>query len=323
MQPLVSILIPCFNAERWIAQCIESALSQTWSEKEVIVVDDGSTDGSLEIIKRYADRIRFEGGPNCGANVARNRLLEMAGGEWLQYLDADDYLLPNKVRRQLEVLEDNLSADVIFSPVMLDESLMAEGHVAPRSDSWCIPTSDMWIALARWRIPQTGGLIIRRQALVDIAGWKATQPCCQDNELCLRLLMKAKRFVYCPVDGAVYRIGDKRTVSSRDKPLVRQHRLEILQSAEGFLRASHALSKERLTAINQTRFEIARIAWLTNPSEATQIVDAIHHVQPDFLPRETAPMTYRLLYNYFGFRFAQLVADLRRSVKSAVPVNGT
>ncbi len=84
---LISILIPCFKAERWIAQAIESALAQTWPEKEVIVVDDGSTDGSLEVIKSFGDRIRWETGPNRGGNAARNRLLELARGEWLQYLD--------------------------------------------------------------------------------------------------------------------------------------------------------------------------------------------------------------------------------------------
>ena len=101
---LISILIPCFKAERWIAQAIESALAQTWPEKEVIVVDDGSTDGSLEVIKSFGDRIRWETGPNRGGNAARNRLLELARGEWLQYLDADDYLLSNKVTEQMEFL---------------------------------------------------------------------------------------------------------------------------------------------------------------------------------------------------------------------------
>ena len=64
---LVSILIPCYNAERWIAQAIESALAQTWPEKEVIVVDDGSTDDSLEVIKSFDDRIRWETVPTVGA----------------------------------------------------------------------------------------------------------------------------------------------------------------------------------------------------------------------------------------------------------------
>ena len=87
MTPFVSILIPCFNAERWIAQAIESALAQTWPHKEVIVVDDGSTDGSLEVIRRFDGRVRWESGPNRGGNVARNRLLELSNGEWLQYLE--------------------------------------------------------------------------------------------------------------------------------------------------------------------------------------------------------------------------------------------
>jgi glycosyltransferase involved in cell wall biosynthesis len=98
---LVSILIPCYNAERWVGEAIESALAQTWPEKEVLVIDDGSTDRSLEVIQRYRGRIRWETGPNRGSNTARNRLLELSAGEWLQYLDADDYLRPNKVQVQL------------------------------------------------------------------------------------------------------------------------------------------------------------------------------------------------------------------------------
>src|SRR5947208_2592225 len=104
MSTLVSILIPCYNAERWIAQAIESALAQTWPEKEVVVVDDGSTDGSLDVIKQFDGRIRWETGPNRGGNMARNRLRELAGGDWLQYLDADDYLLPDKIDDQMRFL---------------------------------------------------------------------------------------------------------------------------------------------------------------------------------------------------------------------------
>src|SRR3984957_14870258 len=119
MMPLVSILIPCYNAERWVAQAIESALRQTWPEKEIIVVDDGSTDASLAIIQSFGDRIRWETGPNRGGNVARNRLLDLARGEWLQYLDADDYLLPLKIERQVGFLREHPTCDVVYSPVLL------------------------------------------------------------------------------------------------------------------------------------------------------------------------------------------------------------
>src|SRR5215472_15094253 len=107
MQPFVSILIPCYNAERWIARAIESALAQTWSSKEVIVVDDGSTDDSLNVIRAFDGRVRWETGPNQGGNTARNRLLELAGGEWVQYLDADDYLRSTKLERQIAFAIDN------------------------------------------------------------------------------------------------------------------------------------------------------------------------------------------------------------------------
>ena len=75
--PLVSILIPCYNAQQWVGDAIRSALAQTWPNKEVIIVDDGSTDDSLAVIRSFGSAIRFETGPNRGGNVARNRLLEL------------------------------------------------------------------------------------------------------------------------------------------------------------------------------------------------------------------------------------------------------
>src|SRR6185436_8211693 len=140
--PLVSILIPCYNAERWIRQCIESALGQTYPNKEVIVVDDGSKDASLEVIKKFGDRIRWETGPNRGGNAARNRLLELARGEWRQYLDADDYLLPDKIAEQMEFLAANSGADIVFSPVVLEHC----SEIGTRREVSAIPEPhDPWI----------------------------------------------------------------------------------------------------------------------------------------------------------------------------------
>jgi glycosyltransferase involved in cell wall biosynthesis len=102
--PLVSVIIPCFNAERWVAAAIDSALAQTHRNIEVIVIDDGSTDGSLDVIKNYRNRIRWETGPNRGGCAARNRGVELAIGDYLQFLDADDLLHPEKLSRQLTLL---------------------------------------------------------------------------------------------------------------------------------------------------------------------------------------------------------------------------
>src|SRR5438067_693233 len=124
---LVSILIPCFNAERWVAQAIESALSQNWPETEVIVVDDGSNETSLENNKSFGDRIRWETGPNRGSNVARNRLLELTRGEWLQYLDADDYLLPEKIALQMQFIAENPATDLVFGPSTIEHCANGSG----------------------------------------------------------------------------------------------------------------------------------------------------------------------------------------------------
>ena len=308
---LVSILIPCYNAERWIAQAIDSALAQTWPEKEVIVIDDGSTDGSLEVIKRYAGRIRWETGPNRGGNVARNRLLELAGGEWLQYLDADDYLLPGKVSGQMSFLATHPETDIVYGP-WTTEHWSEKGSFRVLLE---IPEQrDPWMLLARWFLPQTGGPLWRRGAVVGAGGWKPDQPCCQEYELYLRLLMSGKRFVYCPESGAIYRQWGDDTVWRRDLPETSRRRLEITQRAEDFLRSRHEMTPQRLRAINQGRFDVARQAWLFDPQFAVGIIAAIRKSEPGFAPAgSAAPLHYRIVYWLFGFRVAERLAMLKRN----------
>src|SRR5262245_21908195 len=103
MQPLVSILIPAFNASRWIADTIQSALAQTWPRTEIIVVDDGSTDDTLAIARGFASQgVSVTTQPNRGASAARNVALARSRGDFIQWLDADDILAPDKIERQME-----------------------------------------------------------------------------------------------------------------------------------------------------------------------------------------------------------------------------
>jgi glycosyltransferase involved in cell wall biosynthesis len=106
MACLVSILIPVFNAEKWIRENIESALSQTWERKEIIIIDDGSTDNSLQIEKKYESNIvKVISQEKMESAVARNRALEYAQGDYIQWLDADDLLSPDKIEKQLRALD--------------------------------------------------------------------------------------------------------------------------------------------------------------------------------------------------------------------------
>lgn len=108
MNSLVSILVPCYNAEQWLAETLTSALSQTWPYKEIIVVDDGSSDGSLEIAKQFESPIvKVISQQNQGASAARNTALRQAQGDFFQYLDADDLLSPQKIEEQVRLLQQN------------------------------------------------------------------------------------------------------------------------------------------------------------------------------------------------------------------------
>lgn len=116
MAGLISILIPAYNAERWIADTISSALNQTWSQKEVIVLDDGSADGTFEIAKAFAaPSVKVCRQENAGPCRTRNNLLEMAQGDYIQWLDADDLLHPEKISRQLAGAGDGQTSSTLLT----------------------------------------------------------------------------------------------------------------------------------------------------------------------------------------------------------------
>lgn len=106
LKPLVSILIPAFNAEAWIAESLQSALAQTWEPKEIIVVDDGSSDRTLAIAEEFHPKgIRVLTQKNEGAPAARNRALSASNGDYIQWLDADDLLAPDKIAAQMAIVD--------------------------------------------------------------------------------------------------------------------------------------------------------------------------------------------------------------------------
>lgn len=309
--PLISILIPCYNAERWIAHAIDSALGQTWPSKEIIVLDDGSTDGSLNIIRQYGNHLNWETGQNRGGGYARNRLLELASGQWIQYLDADDYLLPDKVAGQAQFVNEQPDVDIVIGPTTME--FWSEDMV--RRELISIPESrDFWTMLASWTLPQTGAPLWRKSAVLDVGGWKLDQPCCQEHELYLRLLIGGKKFAYHASGGAVYRQWSEQTVCRRDISEVHRQRLEIERNLQEFLRETNQLTPMRLRAISQARFEMARIAWQYDPSVADRIMKELRKADPNFSPSgKAAPPHYRIVFRTFGFRFAETLAAATRS----------
>ena len=310
----VSILIPCYNAERWVGAAIHSALDQTHPEIEVIVVDDGSTDGSLEIIKSFGDQIKWETGPNQGGNVTRNRLLELSTGEWLQYLDADDYLLPEKLSTQLAEAEDPGNYDLLWSPGVY-EYWDEDGTV--RQEPQTLQDEDPWVALIRWRLPQTGASLWRSSKVKSVGGWKPDQPRCQEHELYLRLLQHNARFKFCPSALSVYRQWSLGTVCRRDPLSTTRTRMQIVDVAEHWISKCGFLTPEVATEILATRIQCARAVIPIAREMATRLsATAVARAGHRSLPTEPwFPALYRAAFKIVGFRCAEFMASAARVFK--------
>lgn len=301
----VTVGIPCYNAARWIAEAIRSALDQREVEVEVIVVDDGSADDSAAIARNFGERVKVIAGGHQGANHARNLVLQNATGEWVQFLDADDCLEPAKVITQLRESHDGRDADVIYSPVWV-ETWTADSSSRTASES--SPEADIFTQWIRWHIPQTGGCLWRREALARLGGWKEGQPCCQEHELYLRALMAGLRFVFAPTPGAVYRIWSEETLCRKDPLLVIRVRTGLFDTLLAHLAGKSLLTETHRREIGRVCFEMARTFAQHDLAGA-----AAYHRERKAkglirLAGPAAPLSYRILCSLLGFATAEKVA---------------
>ena len=125
---LVSVIIPAYNAEDFIFECIQSILNQTYRNIEIIVINDGSTDCTLEVINSFTDpRLIIVSQINKGCSAAKNQGLRIAKGDFIQYLDADDYLSPDKIEKQVEILITNVSNTAVCKTVIVSDNKKING----------------------------------------------------------------------------------------------------------------------------------------------------------------------------------------------------
>ncbi|MEZ5440768.1 MAG: glycosyltransferase [Lysobacterales bacterium] len=182
MPDRVSIIIPCFNAAATVVEAVESALVQSVGNVEVIVVDDGSTDGSCQLLNSYAGRVLLESGPNLGGCAARNRGLALASGRWIQFLDADDVLHPTKLERQLAVSRVNPGRIVYADHVLIDEEGQKLGARSLRAEH-----DDALISVLEHRTLHTSGPLYRAEDLLAVGGFREGLNASQEFELNCRL----------------------------------------------------------------------------------------------------------------------------------------
>jgi glycosyltransferase involved in cell wall biosynthesis len=303
--PLVTIGIPCFNSAQWLGAAIRSALAQTWGNCEVIVVDDGSTDHSRDIAAAFGDRIHLICSDHAGATAARNQVLRQARGEWIQYLDADDALMPEKIARQFQETNGGRDADILYSPVIVETG-------EQKSQSPIDPQSDLYTQWLAWELPQTGGALWRRTALEALGGWKQDQPCCQEHELYLRALKAGLRFVFAPGAGAIYRIWSNETLCRKDPRLVVHIKAGLIDEMAQWLKSRGLWTDAHRRAAGQACFEMARTLAAIDLREAVAYYRDRRSRGLIHLHGPAAPRPYRVAYAALGFAGAERFARMLR-----------
>lgn len=251
-RPLVSIIIPCYNAAAWLTATLESALAQTHPHTEIIVVDDGSRDGSLVLARTFEPRgVRVVAQTNAGASAARNHGLRLARGEFIQFLDADDLISPDKIAAQLAILDarpagtlatcawgrfhaDPAAAQFVDTAVFRDFSPVDFLVLAGDTGAMMHPSC--------WLVPR---------AVTDRAGpWDESLSLNDDGEYFCRVLLASLGMAYCPDGRSYYRSGLPGSLSQQRGERARRSQFHSLELITQQLQAAEDSPRTRRAAAN-------------------------------------------------------------------------
>jgi glycosyltransferase involved in cell wall biosynthesis len=307
MKPLVSILIPAYNAEAWIAETIKSAIAQTWARKEIIVVDDGSTDHTLAVARQFASKnIAVVTRKNQGAAATRNHALALSQGDYIQWLDADDLLSPEKIEKQME------AADKIRSSRMLLSS--GWGYFAYRIDKAKFSPSSLWCDLSpvEWLLRkmgetlhmQTATWLVSRELTEAAGAWDVRLLSDDDGEYFCRVILASDSIRFVPGPKVFYRIT----------PSSRLSNVGMSDSKKDALLLSMKLHVKYIRSLeNSDRVRAACLIYLQTwllcfYPERPDLVEDSERLALELGGRLEAPRLrwkYAWLAPFFGFRFAK------------------
>jgi glycosyltransferase involved in cell wall biosynthesis len=323
MQPLVSILIPAHNAEPWIGDTIRSALEQTWSRKEIIVVDDGSRDQTLQVARQFAFKtVSVVTQENQGAAAARNKALQLCQGNYIQWLDADDLLSPDKVAKQMaaaQACQDErrlLSSGwgyFMYRP--------ARAKFIPTA-LWCDLAPLEWL-LRRWEQNlhmQTATWVVSRE-LTEAAGpWDLRLLNNDDGEYFCRVLKASSGVQFVADTKVFYRqtASNRLSYVGRSNKKIEAHflgirlQMSVLQSLD---------DSERVRAACLKRLQTSLIHFYPEWPHIVEQAQQLAHGVGGTLRVPRLRWKYRWIRPLFGYEFAKraqfLLPKIRWSIASS------
>jgi glycosyltransferase involved in cell wall biosynthesis len=253
MEPLVSILIPAYNAEAWISETLRCAIAQTWPNKEIIVVDDGSKDQTLAVARQFeSDLVKVFTHKNQGAAATRNAAFSLSKGDYIQYLDADDLMSPNKVASQIETLGSSTDKRLLLSG--------SWGQFLYRYHRARFVPSALWADLSpvEWLVQKMGLNLYMQTAswltsreLVETAGpWDTRLLGDDDGEFFCRVLLASHGVRFVPEAKVYYRAsgaGSLSYIGNSDKK--REAQMTSMKLHISYLRSLEDSTRTRAASV--------------------------------------------------------------------------
>jgi glycosyltransferase involved in cell wall biosynthesis len=315
--PRVSVVVPCYNAERYVAAALDSALGQEGIALEVLVADDGSSDGTAGVLARYDGRIQVLHQDHRGPSAARNACLRAARGEYVALLDADDRFQPGKLARQAAVLDTRPDVGLVYTGWHVIDS---DGVRLPHQ-GWSREEGDVSRRLLLGNLAHPVAVMLRRAPVIEAGGFDESIQVNEDWDLFLRLALRGMRWACIDEALGEYRVHGGQ--SHRRVRLVYETRLRILDRifADPLLPAG--LRAARLDAFHEAH--LVGAAELFTAGEETQAQAAFLaavRARPDSLGDAATMRRFARLLQPTGRQHqreaAQRWMDITRTLWSAV-----
>jgi len=309
---LVSVIIPCHNQGNFLQACIKSLTNQEYRPLEIIIVDDGSTDNTKNIMESYQGNRGNGFSIKCfyqskqGAQKARNEGCRFARGEFIQFLDADDVLFSRKLSQQVMAFMNNHEVDVIYG----DGQYLIDGFGINSTKGRIIAmgySSDVIDEMLSGKWVPPFSYLIRRSAVQRCGPWDEKVQILQDYEYFLRMAIQDCRFLYTKGLTGLYRKHSFNTISEQSISLRERTRRRILAHAEYVLKEKGKLAENRMRALAENYRRIARQSYLIDMECFRSSLDDIFRLCPQYKPKKPRA---RLISSVIGFRNYERIAAL-------------
>ncbi|AYL95259.1 glycosyltransferase family 2 protein [Mucilaginibacter celer] len=270
---MISVIIPCYNSEDCLPRAVQSVLSQSYHDTELILVNNNSTDGTWQLLEgyemKYPDKVFICNELKPGAPAARNAGLNIARGEWIQFLDADDELLPDKLLQQFTIALKK-QADVVIGGSLLRYN--TNGNI---KEIWRHTDNNVWRGLISSNLGITSSNLWRRNTLLKVSGWDESQTSSQEYHLLFRLLKNgAKIAADKAFNTIIYFSGDSVSKSTDSKKLagIFNRRIDLRTSIKQYLIACNRLTPMLSQAIDNYIYAEAMRMYPFIPDDVTDVI---------------------------------------------------